>query len=216
MIESGFTFFFKVKKGNGIGQYLLINSDKSTFACCFMMIKTSPSELNRLTVEEFKAAEKIPVVIVLDNIRSQNNVGSVFRTADAFRLKSLFLCGITAVPPHREIHKTALGATESVDWRHFGTTVEAVKALKIDGYRIVAVEQTRQSTLLHQFNTEPGEKLAFIFGNEVNGIGEEVLAIADTSIEIPQFGTKHSINISVAVGIVIWDVFSRMKIFPGK
>jgi len=196
---------------------LLINSEKSTFVRCFMiMIKTSPSEMNRLTVEEFKAAEKIPVVIVLDNIRSQNNVGSVFRTADAFRLESLCLCGITAVPPHREIHKTALGATESVDWRYFETTVEAVKALKTAGYRIVAVEQTRQSTLLHQFCTESGEKLAFIFGNEVNGIGEEVLAIADASIEIPQFGTKHSINISVAVGIVIWDVFSKMKISPEK
>ena len=169
-----------------------------------------------MTVEEFKAAEKIPVVIVLDNIRSQNNVGSVFRTADAFRLESLFLCGITAVPPHREIHKTALGATESVDWRYFETTVEAVMALKTAGYRIVAVEQTRQSTLLHQFFTQPGEKLAFIFGNEVNGISEEVLTIADGSIEIPQFGTKHSINISVAVGIVIWDVFSRTKIFPEK
>lgn len=178
------------------------------------MRKLSMPELNRLTVEEFKASEKIPIVVVLDNIRSLNNIGSVFRTADAFRLERILLCGITAVPPHREIHKTALGATESVSWTHYEQTSDAIKQLAKQGYRIVAVEQTEGSIRLNDFRPEPGQKLAILFGNEVNGIDEHALQLIRECIEIPQFGTKHSINVSVAVGIVIWDVLSKLK-FPG-
>ncbi len=173
-------------------------------------------ELNRLTVEEFRTSEKIPVVIVLDNIRSLNNIGSVFRTADAFRLDGIYLCGITAVPPHREIHKTALGATESVSWTYSESTGDAVTQLIHEGYRIIAVEQTRGSISLNDFQPEPGQKLAILFGNEVNGVDENVLRLIPECIEIPQFGTKHSINVSVAVGIVIWDVFLKMQFPTGK
>jgi len=169
------------------------------------------SELNRLTVEKFKAAEKIPLVIVLDNIRSQNNIGSVFRTADAFLLRGIYLCGITATPPHREIHKTALGATESVDWRYYDNTAIALSGLHSEGYIIIAVEQTNKSIPLDQFSPPPGKKLAFLFGNEVNGIEDHLLNYVDSCIEIPQFGTKHSINISVAVGIVLWDFLMKQK-----
>ena len=169
-------------------------------------------ELNRLTIEEFKASEKLPVVIVLDNIRSQNNVGSIFRTADAFRLQGVYLCGITATPPHREIHKTALGATESVDWQYYPSTLEAIKSLHQQGYFILTVEQVEGSILLPDFQPIVGNKIAIIFGNEVNGIDDEVLTYATASIEIPQYGTKHSINVSVAVGIVIWDLFIKMNI----
>jgi tRNA G18 (ribose-2'-O)-methylase SpoU len=175
------------------------------------MRKLTMPELKRLTIEEFKSSEKIPLVVVLDNIRSQNNTGSVFRTADAFRLQGVFLCGITATPPHREIQKTALGATESVDWEYFSTTIEAVRELRARGYRVAGVEQTENSIFLNDFNPQPGEKLAIVFGNEVNGIEDEVLKLLETCIEIPQFGTKHSINVSVAVGIVTWDIFLKMK-----
>lgn len=182
------------------------------------MRKRSMIELNRMTTEEFKDSEKIPVVIVLDNIRSQHNIGSVFRTADAFRLEAVYLCGITATPPHREIHKTALGATESVEWKYFDSAADAVKQMAVDaclpgrqGYQIIAVEQAEGSTLLQDFQPDPDQKLAIIFGNEVNGIEEEVLNLADTCLEIPQFGTKHSINISVSVGIVIWDILFKLK-----
>ncbi len=171
-------------------------------------------ELNRLTPEEFKTSEKTPVIIILDNIRSQNNIGSVFRTADAFRLAGVYLCGITATPPHREIHKTALGATESVEWKYFDTTVEAVKQLHDAGYRIIAIEQVEGGTMLQDFLPLPGEKLAIIFGNEINGVEDEILALSDAILEIPQFGTKHSINVSVAVGIVIWEIFLKMKNIP--
>jgi tRNA G18 (ribose-2'-O)-methylase SpoU len=176
------------------------------------MRKLTMPELQRLTVGEFKSAEKVPMLVVLDNIRSQNNTGSAFRTADAFRLAGVYLCGITATPPHREIQKTALGATESVDWKYFNTTIEAVKSLQSEGYMIIAVEQTEGSTLLNEFTPPAGAKLAIIFGNEVNGIEDEVLELASTFIEIPQFGTKHSINVSVAIGIVIWDIFMKMRI----
>ncbi len=175
------------------------------------MRKRSMLELNRLTAEEFRSSEKIPIVIVLDNIRSQHNIGSVFRTADAFRLEAIYLCGITATPPHREIHKTALGATETVDWKYFDSTEDAVKKMQDAGYRIIAVEQAEGSTLLQDFQPESDQKLAIIFGNEVNGIEEEVLNLADTCLEIPQFGTKHSLNISVSVGIVIWDIIFKLK-----
>lgn len=167
-------------------------------------------ELQRLTIEEFKAAKKLPLIVVLDNIRSQNNIGSVFRTADAFRLQGVYLCGITATPPHREIQKTALGATDSIDWQYFNTAKEAVLHLLEKGYTVLAVEQTEGSTLLSNFIPAHGKKFAIVFGNEVNGIEDEVLEHVEASIEIPQFGTKHSINVSVAVGIVIWDIFVKM------
>ena len=169
-------------------------------------------ELNRLTIEEFKAAEKLPLVIVLDNIRSQNNIGSIFRTADAFRLQGVYLCGITAIPPHREIHKTALGSTESVDWRYFSSTLEAIKSLHQQGYMILAAEQAEGSVLLPDFQPIIGNKFAIIFGNEVNGVDNEVLTFVAGCLEIPQYGTKHSINVSVAVGIVIWDIFIKMNV----
>jgi tRNA G18 (ribose-2'-O)-methylase SpoU len=180
------------------------------------MRKLTMTELQRLSVEEFKSAEKVPMIIVLDNIRSQNNIGSVFRTADAFRLSGVYLCGITATPPHREIHKTALGATESVNWRYFNSTREAVSELISMGYKIIAVEQTVDSIKLPEFHPNTGEKLAIIFGNEVNGIDDEVLKLSQESIEIPQFGTKHSINVSVAVGIVIWDITGKLNFFERK
>jgi 23S rRNA (guanosine2251-2'-O)-methyltransferase len=153
---------------------------------------------------------------VLDNVRSQNNIGSVFRTADAFRLEAVYLCGITATPPHREIHKTALGATESVTWKYFPFTVEAVKELKEQDYRIIAIEQIHHGTLLHEFNPSPGEKYALVFGNEVDGIGQEVIDEAHVCVEIPQSGTKHSLNISVTVGIVLWDIFTKQGIYSKK
>ncbi|MDP1623878.1 MAG: RNA methyltransferase [Bacteroidales bacterium] len=180
------------------------------------MRKLTMPELKRLTIEEFKAAEKLPVVVILDNIRSQNNIGSVFRTADAFRLESVYLCGITATPPHREIHKTALGATDSVNWVYVPTTLAAVLALRSSGYTILAVEQTEGSTSLENFHLPEGKKFAVIFGNEVNGIDDEALPYVQECIEIPQYGTKHSINVSVAVGIVIWDLFGKLNNFQNK
>jgi tRNA G18 (ribose-2'-O)-methylase SpoU len=174
------------------------------------MRKLTMPEMNRLSVEEFKAARKVPVIIVLDNIRSQNNIGSVFRTADAFRLEAVYLCGITACPPHREIHKTALGATESVDWKYFPATAEAVGELLDAGYTVLAVEQAVGSTLLHEFMPPPGAKIALVFGNEVNGVDDTVLPLVSGCLEIPQYGTKHSVNVSVAVGIISWDLFNKI------
>jgi 23S rRNA (guanosine2251-2'-O)-methyltransferase len=180
------------------------------------MKKLTMPELQRLSVAEYKASEKSPMVVVLDNIRSQNNIGSVFRTADAFRLSGIYLCGITAIPPHREIQKTALGATESVDWFYRSTTLEAVKELRSQGFTLLAIEQTEGSTKLPDYHPASGEKFAFIFGNEVNGIEDEVLAYVQACVEIPQYGTKHSINVSVAVGIVIWDLFCKMNFFKNS
>ncbi len=162
--------------------------------------------LNRKSITDFKASEKNPVVVVLDNVRSMHNVGSVFRTADAFLLEGIYLCGYTPRPPHRDIHKTALGATETVDWQYFATTEEAVKLLKEKGYTIAAAEQTVDSISLNQFDALQYEKLAVIFGNEVSGVDETVLAHCDIVIEIPQSGMKHSLNISVATGIVLWEL----------
>ena len=170
------------------------------------MHKIPNSELNRLSVEDFKKAEKLPVVIVLDNVRSQHNIGSVFRTSDAFRMEKIYLCGITATPPNREIHKTALGATESVEWKYFDTTLLAIEQLKKEGYRIYAIEQVENSVSLKDFNLKLDEKIALVFGNEVDGVAEEVMPHVDGSIEIPQFGTKHSLNIAVSAGIVIWEI----------
>lgn len=162
-------------------------------------------ELGRLSVTEFRAAAKHPIVAVLDNIRSMHNVGSVFRTADAFLITGVYLCGYTPKPPHRDIQKTALGATETVHWRYFPDTLSALHTLKQDGYMIYAVEQTDKSVLLPDFQA-PEKPLALVFGNEVEGVRDDVLAACDGSIEIPQFGMKHSLNISVAAGIVLWEM----------
>ena len=170
------------------------------------MRKLSMDELGRKSVEEFKQATKTPVIAVLDNIRSMHNVGSVFRTADAFLIEAIFLCGYTPQPPHRDIHKTALGATESVDCIYFETTVDAVNELKRQGYKVLAIEQTEGSVSLEKLSVSVGEKLAVVFGNEVNGVSDEVLPLVDGSIEIPQLGMKHSLNISVAAGIVLWEM----------
>lgn len=174
------------------------------------MRKLQLKELNRLEVEEFKKAEKHSIICVLDNVRSGLNVGAVFRTADAFAIQAVYLCGITCKPPHREIEKTAIGASASVDWQYFDQTLDAVEALVEDGYRIIPVEQTDASISLDQFEFKKGEKLAFIFGNEVKGVSSGVIEQFDQSIEIPQFGTKHSLNISVSAGVVLWEVVRRM------
>lgn len=172
------------------------------------MRKLSMDELNRLSKEDFERAEKLPIIIVLDNIRSLSNVGAFFRTADAFRIGELFLCGITACPPHREIHKTALGADETVKWRYFDTTEAACQALKDEGYKIYAVEQVEGSIPLQDFVFET--KTAYILGNEVEGVSEEALPYCDGAIELPQEGTKHSINVSVCAGIVMWKLFEML------
>ena len=178
------------------------------------MRKLSMEELHRLSKDEFEKVEKLPVVIVLDNVRSLSNVGAVFRSADAFRIGELFLCGITACPPHREIHKTALGADETVPWRYFSTTVEACAELKRRGYRIFAVEQAENSVMLQDFVAEPNS--AFIMGNEVDGVADEVLPLCDGAIEIPQEGTKHSLNVSVCAGIFMWHIFKQLFLQVGK
>ena len=172
------------------------------------MRKLSMEELHRLSKEEYEKVEKLPVIIVLDNVRSLSNVGAVFRSADAFRIGELFLCGITACPPHREIHKTALGADETVPWRYFSTTVEACAELKRMGYKIFALEQAENSVMLQDFVAEPGS--AFIMGNEVDGVSDEVLPLCDGAIEIPQEGTKHSLNVSVCSGIFMWEIFRQI------
>jgi tRNA G18 (ribose-2'-O)-methylase SpoU len=169
-------------------------------------------ELNRLDPEEFKKSEKKPVIILLDNVRSLHNVGSAFRTADAFRIEKILLCGITGTPPNREIHKTALGATDSVSWEYHQSSREAADSLKIAGWKLIALEQTSESIHLQKFIPRPDERHCFIFGNEVAGVSEELIGIADATLEIPQFGTKHSLNISVSIGIVMWDYFLKMSI----
>ncbi|MCD8032514.1 MAG: RNA methyltransferase [Bacteroides sp.] len=174
------------------------------------MRKLKITELNRLSAEEFRAAEKIPLVVVLDDIRSLHNVGSVFRTSDAFRIARIYLCGITARPPHPEIHKTALGAEFSVDWIYKRDTLEAVSELKAENYTIYAVEQAEGSIMLDRFDTHTGQRYAVILGNEVKGVKQEVIDACDGCIEIPQYGTKHSLNVSVTAGIVLWDLFKRL------
>ncbi|WP_406826753.1 RNA methyltransferase [Pedobacter sp. KACC 23697] len=176
------------------------------------MRKLKLDELNRPDIEAFKTQEKLPVVVVLDNVRSMHNVGSIFRTADGFALEKVVLCGITAQPPHREIQKTALGATQSVDWIHYTDTVQAIDALRSMGYEIVAIEQAEKSTMLNTFNPDPNKKYALIFGNEVDGVSDEVMAKIDECIEIPQFGTKHSFNIVISAGIVFWDFFAKLRL----
>ncbi|HZK96601.1 MAG TPA: RNA methyltransferase [Prolixibacteraceae bacterium] len=175
------------------------------------MRKINNDELTRLTVDDFKVADKMPIVVVLDHVRSCNNVGSIFRTSDALLVRKICLCGITAVPPDKEIHKTALGAENSVEWEYFKTTEEAVETLRKEGYTIIAIEQVEESISLHDFLPAPGEKLALIFGNEVKGVQQEIVNLCDKTIEIPQFGTKHSFNIAVSAGIVLWDLFNKLK-----
>ena len=173
------------------------------------MRKLKLNELNRVSVDDFKKGRKLPAVIVLDNVRSMHNIGSIFRTADAFAVEKIYLCGVTACPPQREIEKTALGATQSVDWVYVDNTANAVQQLKIEGYVIAAVEQAEGSIMLNSFKPAPGDKYAFIFGNEVNGVSEDIMQNIDICVEIPQFGTKHSFNIVVSAGIVLWDFFVK-------
>lgn len=175
------------------------------------MRKLKNSELERLRVEEFKQAEKTPLIIVLDNIRSLNNIGSVFRTADAFLVEKIYLCGITATPPHKDIHKTALGATDSVAWTYVKDTRDLVHQLKEEGVITVAVEQAENAGMLNDFTPERERKYAVIFGNEVKGVDQDVVSSCDEVVEIPQYGTKHSLNISVSAGVVIWDFFNKIR-----
>ena len=175
------------------------------------MRKLKNSELDRLDVSEFKDAKKSPIIIILDNIRSLNNIGSVFRTSDAFLIEKIYLCGITAQPPHNDIRKTALGSTETVDWEYAENTIDVVNNLKNEGVKICAIEQAENATMLNNFNPEPNTKYAFVFGNEVKGVAQDIVNASDIVIEIPQYGTKHSLNISVSAGVVIWDVFSKLK-----
>ncbi|MBR6981018.1 MAG: RNA methyltransferase [Prevotella sp.] len=170
------------------------------------MRKLRTIEMQRLTVEEFKASEKLPLVVVLDDVRSLYNVGSIFRTCDAFRVEAVYLCGITACPPHPEIHKTALGGEDSVDWRYFPSAQEAVEALHQDGFFVYAVEQVEGSTMLQDLQLPPGQLHAVVFGNEVKGVHQEVVDMCDGCLEIPQYGTKHSMNVAVTAGIVIWEM----------
>ena len=170
------------------------------------MRKLGMDELNRLSVDEFRQSAKMPVVVVLDNIRSMHNVGSVFRTADAFLIQGIYLCGYTPQPPHRDIQKTALGATETVDWKYFQDIREALKKLKKEGYRIFAVEQVENSIPLQEMAQQHSGKTVVVFGNEVSGVGEEALKFCDGSVEIPQWGMKHSLNISIAAGVVLWEL----------
>lgn len=174
------------------------------------MRKLKLNELNRLSVEAFKEAEKTPVVVVLDNVRSLHNVGSIFRTADAFCLQEIFLCGITSTPPHNEIHKTALGAEDSVKWSYHEETTELLQQLKADQYILIGIEQVEGSTNLSEFKPTPGKKYALIFGNEVRGVNQKAIDQCHQCLEIPQFGTKHSFNVSVSAGIVLWEVIRKL------
>lgn len=174
--------------------------------------KLKITELNRISAEEFKKADKLPLVVVLDNVRSLHNIGSVFRTSDAFRVECIYLCGITAVPPHPEIHKTALGAEFTVDWKYVDNAIEAVDNLRQKSYVVYSVEQTENSIMLENIRLEQEKRYAVVLGNEVKGVQQEVIDHSDGCIEIPQYGTKHSLNVSVAAGIIIWDLSKQLKI----
>lgn len=174
------------------------------------MRKLENSELNRKSIEDFKNAQKTPITIILDDIRSLNNIGSVFRTADAFLIEKIYLCGITAVPPNKEIHKTALGATETVDWEYHENILEVVKKLQQEKTEVYAIEQVESAIFLNEFEADKNKKYAVIFGNEVFGVSQNAISICDGTIEIPQLGTKHSLNISVSAGIVMWDIFNKL------
>jgi 23S rRNA (guanosine2251-2'-O)-methyltransferase len=202
-----FVVYFKIK------QYI----DKKiielfTPLAAVSMKKLSLQELNRISIESFKEVHKNPIVVVLDNIRSMHNVGTFFRTGDAFAIEKLILVGITAQPPHREIQKTALGATESVSWEYMPNATNTLQAYKEAGYKIYAIEQTNQSILLQNFNVQTSDRLVVIFGNEVSGVSDELLPLCDGAIEIPQFGTKHSFNVSVTSGIVLWELIRQRKL----
>ena len=175
------------------------------------MRKLKRHELNRLSVDEFKQSQKTPLIVVLDNIRSLNNVGSVFRTSDAFLIEKIYLCGITATPPHKDIQKTALGSTETVAWEYVENTIDLVKSLQQQNIKVLAIEQAEEATMLDTFTPETNTKYAVVFGNEVKGVAQNVVSASDTVFEIPQFGTKHSLNISVSCGVVLWDLFSKLK-----
>jgi tRNA G18 (ribose-2'-O)-methylase SpoU len=175
------------------------------------MRKLENSELNRKSIADFKVADKTPIIIILDDIRSLNNIGSVFRTADAFLVEKIYLCGITATPPNKEIHKTALGETETVEWEHQQDVIEVIEKLKKENVTVLAIEQVESAVFLNEFEIEKDVKYAFVFGNEVFGVNQKAIEICDGSIEIPQLGTKHSLNIAVSAGIVIWDVFKKMR-----
>jgi tRNA G18 (ribose-2'-O)-methylase SpoU len=175
-------------------------------------MKLKLDELNRVSVEEFKKQEKLPVVMILDSVRSLHNVGSIFRTSDGFSVEKIYLCGITGQPPHREIEKTALGATQAIDWCYYEDISVAIEDLRNEGYRIIAIEQAKNSSQLHKFRPLSNHKYALIFGNEVNGVSDEAMALIDECIEIPQFGTKHSFNIVISAGIVLWDFFAKLNL----
>ena len=175
------------------------------------MRKLKITELNRMTVDEFKQAEKLPLVVVLDEVRSLHNIGSVFRTSDAFLVNRIYLCGITATPPHPEMHKTALGAENSVDWEYYEKVEDCIHVLQCDGYKIYSIEQADESILLTDLEVSNNDKVAVVVGNEVDGVSDEAIALSDICVEIPQYGTKHSLNVSIATGIVIWDIFSKMN-----
>lgn len=172
--------------------------------------KLANSELTRLSVEEFNQAKKSPIIVILDNVRSLNNIGSIFRSSDAFLIKKIYLCGITATPPHKDIHKTALGATDTVAWEYEENALDVVKKLQEQNIKVIAIEQAENATFLNKFTPEENTTYALIFGNEVRGVSQNVVSQSDLVIEIPQYGTKHSLNIAVSAGIVLWDVFSKM------
>lgn len=175
------------------------------------MRKLKNSELDRLSINAFKDAKKTPIIIILDNIRSLNNIGSVFRTSDAFLIEKIYLCGITATPPNKDIHKTALGSTDTVDWEYAKNTIDLIEKLKAEKVKICSIEQAENATMLNDFKTEPNTTYALVFGNEVKGVAQNVVSASDVVIEIPQFGTKHSLNISVSCGVVTWDLFSKLQ-----
>ncbi len=174
--------------------------------------KLRNSELDRKSINEFKEAEKTPIIVILDNVRSLNNIGSVFRTADAFLIQKIYLCGITAQPPHKDIQKTALGATETVTWDYVEDSLELVEKLKDDGIKVYSIEQAEGATMLNHFQPESGETIAVVFGNEVKGVQQKVVSASNGVIEIPQLGSKHSLNISVSTGVVLWDLFSKLQL----
>ena len=174
------------------------------------MRKLKNSELDRLSVDEFKDTKKTPLIVILDNIRSLNNIGSVFRTSDAFLIEKIYLCGITAKPPHKDIHKTALGSTDTVVWEYVKDTLEVVKSLQAQNVKVISIEQAENATMLNDFTPQPKTTYAIVFGNEVKGVQQEVVNASDVVIEIPQYGTKHSLNISVSCGVVIWDLFCKL------